>query len=143
MSGWKYTKNGVRWCLWGSKGLYLQPFTPKIIPSTKNLVEVSFLIIYTSFLLVSITIDIPVTWVWSKVAKRYWRLYPVSLMKIDLQKTNLHQMNYWQVYFLAHIIQNIQKVNMVGPRDSNVLAKTYGGPCRTFHDSVTSFSLLY
>ena len=38
-------------------------------------------------------------------------------------------MNYWKVYFLAYFIQNIQKVNMVGPWDSNVTVKTYGGPC--------------
>ena len=30
---------------------------------------------------------------------------------------------------MEYFIQNIQKVNMVGPRDSNIPAKTYGGPC--------------
>ena len=111
----------------------MQPFTTKLDQAPKNLVEVSFLIIYTPFLLASITIDIPGTRGWSKVAKWYWRFSPVSLIKIDLQKTNLHQMNHWKVYFLAYFIINIPKVNMVGPRDSNVLTKTYGGFCNVWN----------
>ena len=31
-----------------------------------------------------------------------------KLKDIDLQKTNLHQRNYWKAYFLAYFIQNIQ-----------------------------------
>ena len=30
---------------------------------------------------------------------------------------------------MAYFIKNIQKINMVGPRDSNVRPKRYGGPC--------------
>ena len=119
--------NDVYWALKVNIcSLLLQKFN--LVP--KNLVEASFLIIYTPILLVSIKIDIPGTKVWSKVAKLYWRSCPVSLIKIDLQKTNLHQKNYWKVYFLAYFIQNIQKVNMVGPMDSNMPTKTYGGPCK-------------
>ena len=33
------------------------------------------------------------------------------------------------MYFLAYFIKNIQKVNIVGARDSNVRPKTYGTPC--------------
>ena len=61
------------------------------------------------FLRVAIIIDIPGIRVWSKVAKWYWRFSPTFLLKIDLQKTNLHQMDYWKVYFLAYFVKNIQK----------------------------------
>ena len=54
----------------------------------------------------------------------------VSLVKIELQKDNLHQMNYWKVYILVCLIKIFQKVNMVGPVDKNVRPKRYGGPCK-------------
>ena len=34
------------------------------------------------------------------------------------------------MYFLAYLIKNIHKVNIVGPMDKNVRPKRYGGPCR-------------
>ena len=33
------------------------------------------------------------------------------------------------MYFLAYLIKNIHKVNIVGPMDKNVRPKRYGGPC--------------
>ena len=59
----------------------------------------------------------------------------VSLEKIKLKKNNLHQMNYWKVYFLAYLIKNVQKVNMVAPMYKNVWSKRYGGPCKAAADS--------
>ena len=38
-------------------------------------------------------------------------------------------MNHWKVFLLSYLIQNIQKVNIVGPSDWKVWAKRYGGPC--------------
>ena len=109
---------------------------PKLDLVPKNLVEASFLKIYYFFVLVSITIDIPSRREWSQVTKWYWRFSPVSLVNIDLQKSNLHQMNYWKAYFLAFSIKNIQNVIMVGPRNSNLPAKKYGGPCRCWRSVV-------
>ena len=60
-----------------------------------------------------------------------WLFFPVSLVKINLQKSNKHQMNHWKIYFLAYFITKIQKVNMVSHKDSNVRAKRYGGPCNS------------
>ena len=37
--------------------------------------------------------------------------------------TNFDQMNGWNLYFLAYFMQNIQKLNMRGPRISNVSVK--------------------
>ena len=41
---------------------------------------------------------------------------PVPLVEIELQKRALHQMNNQNLYFLANLMQNIQKLNMRGPR---------------------------
>ena len=45
-------------------------------------------------------------------------------------------MNHWKVCFLPYFIKKIQKVNMIGPRDSDVRPKTYGTPC-------TNYSFIY
>ena len=56
-------------------------------------------------------------------------LFHVTLIKYELQKSNLHQMNHLKVYFLAYFMQNSQKLNMVGYTASNMWPKRYEGPC--------------
>ena len=58
-------------------------------------------------------------------------LFHVTLIKYELQKSNLHQMNHLKVYFLTYFMQNSQKLNMVGYTASNMWPKRYGGPCTT------------
>ena len=124
----KECKKGENNVYWALKVNICSLLHLKLNLAPKTLVETSFLIIYIPFLLVSITIDIPGTRVWSKVEKWYWRFFPVSLLKIDLQKTNLHQMNQWKVFFLAYFIINIPKVNIVGPSaDQNIWRTLYNG----------------
>ena len=48
-------------------------------------------------------------------------------------------MKYWKVYFLAYLIKNIQKVNVVGPVDKNERPKRYGGPCRVRRENRKKF----
>ena len=57
-------------------------------------------------------------------------LLPVTLVKIEVQESNLHQMNHKKVYFLTCFIQNIQNHSMVGCRALNERAILYGPPCR-------------
>ena len=65
-----------------------------------------------------------------KVAKSFLTLLPVTLVKIEVQESNLHQMNHKKVYFLTCFMQNIQKPNMVGSRALNDRANHYGPPCK-------------
>ena len=43
------------------------------------------------------------------------------------------------MYFLAYLIKNIHKVNIVGPMDKNVRPKRYGGPCMSGVESFSKF----
>ena len=64
-----------------------------------------------------------------KVAKSFLTLFPVTLVKVEVQESNLHQMNHKKVYFLTCFMQNIQKPNMVGSRALNDRSNHYGPPC--------------
>ena len=64
-----------------------------------------------------------------KVAKSFLTLFSVTLVKVEVQESNLHQMNHKKVYFLTCFMQNIQKPNMVGSRALNVRSNHYGTPC--------------
>ena len=50
---------------------------------------------------------------------------PVTLVKIELQKRALHQMNNQNLYFLANLMQNMQKLNMRGPRKGMIQQHKY------------------
>ena len=65
-----------------------------------------------------------------KVAKSFLTLFPVTLVKVEVQESNLLQMNCKKVYFLACFMQNVQKSNMVGSRALNDWANHYGPPCK-------------
>ena len=54
-----------------------------------------------------------------KVAKSFLTLFLVILVKVEVQESNLYQMNQKKVYFLTCFMQNIQKPNMVGSRALN------------------------
>ena len=56
----------------------------------------------------------------SKVAKLFSTLLVITWVKIELQKSNLHQINHLKVYFVTCFMQNIQKLTMVGCIASNV-----------------------
>ena len=64
-----------------------------------------------------------------KVAKSFLILFPVTLVKVEVQESSLHQMNCKKVYFLPCFMQNVQKLNMVGCRALNDRANHYGPPC--------------
>ena len=65
-----------------------------------------------------------------KVAKSFLTLFPVTLVKIEVQESTLHQMNHKKVYFLTRFMQNFQKLNMVGCRTLNDRANHYGPHCK-------------
>ena len=67
-----------------------------------------------------------------KVAKSFLTLFPVTLVKVEVQESSLHQMNRKKVYFLTCLMQNVQKLNMVGCRALNDRSNHYGPPCRPF-----------
>ena len=56
----------------------------------------------------------------SKVAKLFLTLLAVTWVKIELQKSNLDQINHLKVYFVTCFMPNIQKLTMVGYTASNV-----------------------
>ena len=64
-----------------------------------------------------------------KVAKSFLTLFPVTLVKVEVQESSLHQMNHKKVYFLPCFMQNVQKLNMVGCRALNDRSNHYGLPC--------------
>ena len=66
-----------------------------------------------------------------KVAKSFLTLFSVTLVKVEVQESNLHQMNHKKVYFLTHFMQNVQKLHMGGGRALNDRANHYGPPCIT------------
>ena len=66
-----------------------------------------------------------------KVAKSFLTLFPVTLVKVEVQESSLHQMNHKKVYFLTCFMQNVQKLNMVGCRALNDRANHYGPPCKS------------
>ena len=65
-----------------------------------------------------------------KVAKSFLTLFPVTLVKVEVQESSLHQMNRKKVYFLPCFMQNVQKLNMVGCRALNDRSNHYGPPCK-------------
>ena len=65
-----------------------------------------------------------------KVAKSSLTLFSVTLVKVEVQESNLHEMSHKKVYFLTCFMQNIQKPNMVGSRALNDRANHYGPPCK-------------
>ena len=82
---------------------------------------------FRSFLLVLNHMRIKVA---CKVAKSFLTLFPVTLVKVEIQESNLHQMNPKKVYFLTRFMQNVQKLHKVGCRALNDWANHYGPPCR-------------
>ena len=66
----------------------------------------------------------------AKLQNHFWYFFPVTLVKVEIQESNLHQMNHKKVYFLTCLMQNFQKINMVGCRALNDRANHYGQPCR-------------
>ena len=64
-----------------------------------------------------------------KVAKSFLTLFPVTLVKVEVQESSLHQMNHKKVYFLTCFIKNVQKLHMIGCRALNERANHYGPPC--------------
>ena len=64
-----------------------------------------------------------------KVPKSFLTLFPVTLVKVEIQESNLHQMNPKKVYFLTRFMQNVQKLHKVGCRALNDWANHYGPPC--------------
>ena len=81
---------------------------------------------FGSFLLVLNHMRIKVA---CKVAKLFLTLFPVTLVKVEVQESSLHQMNHKKVYFLPCFMQNVQKLNMVGCRALNDWSNHYGPPC--------------
>ena len=86
--------------------------------------------IFSPFLLVLNHICQPRIKVACKVAKSFLTLFPVTLVKVEVQESSLHQMNCKKVYFLTCLMQNVQKLNMVGCRALNDRSNHYGPPCR-------------
>ena len=64
-----------------------------------------------------------------KVAKPFLTFFPVTLVKVEVQESNLHQMSHKKVLFLTCSMQNVQKLNMVGSRTLNDCPNHYGPPC--------------
>ena len=89
---------------------------------------------FRSFLLVLNHMRIKVA---CKVAKSFLTLFPVTLVKVEVQESNLHQMNHKKVYFLTCFMQNVQKLNMVGSRALNDRSNHYGPPCNVEKHSRT------
>ena len=81
---------------------------------------------FRSFLLVLNHMRIKVA---CKEAKSFLTLFPVTLVKVEVQESNLHQINHKKVYFLTCFMQNLQKPIMVGSRALNDRANHYGPPC--------------
>ena len=76
-----------------------------------------------------------------KVAKSFLTLFPVTLVKVEVQESNLYQMNQKKVYFLTCFVQNVQKFNMVGCRALNGCPNHYGPPCKYPKEESHSSSL--
>ena len=82
---------------------------------------------FRSFLLVLNHLKIKVA---CKEAKSFLTLFPVTLVKVEVQESSLHQMNHKKVYFLTCFMQNVQKLIMVGCRALNGRQNHYGPPCK-------------
>ena len=67
-----------------------------------------------------------------KVAKSFFTLFPVALVKVEVQESNIHQINHLKAYLMTCFLQNVHKVTMVGCTDQNICPETYGGPCTYF-----------
>ena len=79
-----------------------------------------------------------------KVAKSFLTLFPVTLVKVEVQESSLHQMNRKKVYFLTCLIQNVQKLNMVGCRALNDRSNHYGPPSTSiFKDFSTRYEFAF
>ena len=65
---------------------------------------------------------------------RFWTFLPVTWVKIELQRPTIHQMNGWNLYFLAYFMQSIRKLNLRGPRTSDISLKFIESPFIYLHD---------
>ena len=63
-----------------------------------------------------------------KVEKCFLKLFHVTLIKIELQKSNLHQMIHGKVYFLTCFMQNVKKLNILSSTVPDLQPERYGGP---------------
>ena len=50
-------------------------------------------------------------------------------MKIEVQKSSLHQIKHLKAYFMTCFMQNAQKLNVLWCTAQSVCLETYGGPC--------------
>ena len=97
--------------------------------------------IFSPFLLVLIHICQSRIKVACKVAKSFLILFPVTLVKVEVQESSLHQMNRKKVYFLTCLMQNVQKLNMVGCRALNDRSNHYGPPCKFVNSGAINLKL--
>ena len=72
-----------------------------------------------------------------KVAKSFSTLFPLTLVKVELQERNLHQIKHKKVYFFTCFMQNVQKLKMAGCRALNEQSILYGPPCNVVLDNAT------
>ena len=63
-----------------------------------------------------------------KIKYHFLTFLPVTWVKIVIQKRAVHQMNGWNLYFLAYLMCNIQKLNLRCPRTSNITVKFIASP---------------
>ena len=63
---------------------------------------------------------------------RFWTFLPVTWVKIELQRPTIHQMNGWNLYFLAYFMPSIRKLNLRGPRTSDISLKFIESPFKLF-----------
>ena len=63
-----------------------------------------------------------------KLKYRFLTFLPVTWVKIELQRPTIHQMNGWNLYFLAYFMPSIRKLNLRGPRTSDISLKFIESP---------------
>ena len=66
---------------------------------------------------------------------RFLTFLPLTWVKIMIQKPAVHQMNGWNLYFLAYFMQSIRKLNLRGPRTSDISLKFIESPFITVENS--------
>ena len=66
-----------------------------------------------------------------KLKYRFLTFLPVTWVEIELQRPTIHQMNGWNLYFLAYLMPSIQKLNLRGPRTSDISLKFIESPFTT------------
>ena len=63
-----------------------------------------------------------------KLKYHFLTFLPVTWVKIELQRPTIHQMNGWNLYFLAYFMPSIRKLNLRGPRTSDISLKFIESP---------------